>query len=414
MVKANSQTVIMHSLNKINWMESFSSPSNLFLIVLFFGVFASVSYAQKPGYIDEFGDTIDLIQDRIPLCEFCLDECYQFVMIPFDIDTNRFILYPDRIKWLNKNGTPETSSERDPFVCYHETFTRDTVYTGMQVYDKLFNKFNWHGVGHANVHVVKCPPIASFEPERRIICAGESLDYYDLSRRAPDEWFWNFEGGTPNSWEGSDPPPIRYAEPGIYTSELLVRNDVGDDVLIESQLIEVLPGPDQVTDANQVITIAFGDTIQLHACSIGENYQWSPAEGLSCTDCPNPILEVNHTSEYQVVVGLDGLVCEDTCSFALTVLPVEERLWFPNVFTPNGDGINDIFEGYGAHIELKELKIYDRWGSIVFSSISPNAGWDGTRNGIELQPATYIYSAVFEGRYSGETKNIAGEVLLRR
>lgn len=73
------------------------------------------------------------------------------------------------------------------------------------------------------------------------------------------------------------------------------------------------------------------------------------------------------------------------------VKQVESILWLPNSFTPNGDGLNDYFRPEGTQMKEYALRIYTRYGDLVFSTEDQNLGWDGTFNGKEMPPVTYIY-----------------------
>jgi len=72
-------------------------------------------------------------------------------------------------------------------------------------------------------------------------------------------------------------------------------------------------------------------------------------------------------------------------------------LFIPNAFTPNGDGLNDIFEaGYGDHITKFKLVIYDRWGQKIFMSPDIRKGWNGYYLG-KLQPSgTYTWTIIYD------------------
>lgn len=73
----------------------------------------------------------------------------------------------------------------------------------------------------------------------------------------------------------------------------------------------------------------------------------------------------------------------------------EEHVFIPNLFTPNGDGNNDFFVVYGEGFESLELKIYNRWGVLVFYSRDveeiTTTGWDGTYNGTPQTAGTYLW-----------------------
>jgi gliding motility-associated-like protein len=76
------------------------------------------------------------------------------------------------------------------------------------------------------------------------------------------------------------------------------------------------------------------------------------------------------------------------------------QVYIPNVFTPNGDGINDLFTLYGnKNVEqVLELRIFDRWGNLIFvnNHFPPdevNYGWDGSFRNLKMNPAVYVYWA---------------------
>lgn len=71
--------------------------------------------------------------------------------------------------------------------------------------------------------------------------------------------------------------------------------------------------------------------------------------------------------------------------------------YVPNAFSPNDDGINDGFSIYGDHIEISELKVFDRWGGLIWQSHSANTIWDGRAHGEVLGIGTYYWIAKLEG-----------------
>jgi gliding motility-associated-like protein len=73
------------------------------------------------------------------------------------------------------------------------------------------------------------------------------------------------------------------------------------------------------------------------------------------------------------------------------VKQVESVLWLPNSFTPNGDGLNDFFKAEGTQMKEFMLQIYTRYGDLIYTTENQNLGWDGTFNGKDMPPVTYIY-----------------------
>jgi gliding motility-associated-like protein len=66
-------------------------------------------------------------------------------------------------------------------------------------------------------------------------------------------------------------------------------------------------------------------------------------------------------------------------------------LFIPNAFSPNGDGVNDVFYVYGSGFKEFYLAIFNRWGQLVFEAEDPRSGWNGTLNGKEMEQAVYVY-----------------------
>ena len=82
--------------------------------------------------------------------------------------------------------------------------------------------------------------------------------------------------------------------------------------------------------------------------------------------------------------------CADSISKQLLI---ENNLiyYFPSSFTPDGDGLNDVFNVSGQGIIDFQMEIYNRWGQMVFKSFSINQKWDGTFRGKDLPTGTYVY-----------------------
>ena len=91
-----------------------------------------------------------------------------------------------------------------------------------------------------------------------------------------------------------------------------------------------------------------------------------------------------------------------------------EKITIPNVFTPNADGKNDLFEIDYSGVTDFNLTIYNRWGQIVFETQNPNVYWDGqTPAGLNAPEGTYYY--ILKGSFeSGSLINTEGYVTLLR
>ncbi|MBK8565448.1 MAG: gliding motility-associated C-terminal domain-containing protein [Saprospiraceae bacterium] len=133
-----------------------------------------------------------------------------------------------------------------------------------------------------------------------------------------------------------------------------------------------------------------------------DTFLWTPAEGLSCFDCKNPrVLAIEPATYTLTIVDVNG------CSAMAQVfvdIDNNRNVYIPNVFSPNGDGINDkfqVFTGLGV-LRINAFRVYDRWGELMFEEqdIVPSndgtVGWDGEFRGQRMRPAMFVYAIEVE------------------
>ena len=123
------------------------------------------------------------------------------------------------------------------------------------------------------------------------------------------------------------------------------------------------------------------------------NYQWIPTTGLSEPNAPETNAIPLETTTYTITVT-DEYGCSLSKEVTIEVLPLEcdEPLVFvPNTFTPNGDGKNDVLYVRSSILKEFTLRIYNRWGELIFESNSLDKGWDGTFRGMNCEQGVYDY-----------------------
>jgi gliding motility-associated-like protein len=141
-------------------------------------------------------------------------------------------------------------------------------------------------------------------------------------------------------------------------------------------------------------TILQGESVGLTASVTppvpGVTYTWLPATGLSCDDCPNPTATPSVTTIYTVeATSPDG--CTGTASATIFVELICGEYFMPTIFSPNEDLNNDELCLLGSCITELSLKIYDRWGELVFETTDQSECWDGTFKGKPMNAASYVY-----------------------
>ncbi len=162
-------------------------------------------------------------------------------------------------------------------------------------------------------------------------------------------------------------------------------------------------------------TIIIGEQVNLWSNSDqnGITYQWSPATGLSCTQCPNPIAQPLQSTTYTLLIT-DSMHCFQITGTVHIEVKEEYSIDVPTAFTPNGDGNNDVVyvRGWGIK-QLLEFKIFNRWGECVFQTDDIHQGWDGTFKGMKQDMDTYAYTAKIM-IYNGKTLSKNGLINLLR
>ncbi|MCC6838699.1 MAG: choice-of-anchor L domain-containing protein [Flavobacteriales bacterium] len=134
--------------------------------------------------------------------------------------------------------------------------------------------------------------------------------------------------------------------------------------------------------------------------------------GLYSTEV-NPVITYPGPGTFPVQLAIvDTLGCVDTLVKFIRVAP-EFNLYLPNAFSPDGDGINEVFAVQGTGILKFKLQIFDRWGRPVFETEDPAQGWDGTIDGQRPVPGIYPYLFRFLGP-AGQTADRYGSVMLVR
>ncbi|HMQ47336.1 MAG TPA: gliding motility-associated C-terminal domain-containing protein [Saprospiraceae bacterium] len=213
-----------------------------------------------------------------------------------------------------------------------------------------------------------------------------------------------------------DDPVLSGLTAGNYVVTVLDAN--GCTETIEATVTE--PPPLIVDASANPPQFDLGFSTQLLAIPslVPVTYSWSPIDSLSCTDCPNPTANPVNTTSYTITItDENGCIATDV----VEVRVIKNRpVYIPNAFSPNDDGRNDGFTVYAgpAVRQIRELKIFNRWGGLVFenNNFPPNdplLGWDGTFKGQDAQISVYAYYALVEF-IDGENLIFEGDVTVVR
>ena len=176
----------------------------------------------------------------------------------------------------------------------------------------------------------------------------------------------------------------------ILTDSVSCFSDTTTIDIIVKSLPQVNAGPDRILPYNSMFSISPSYSSNV------VSYSWTPAGILSCLTCPIPSGVALKSVQYNIKVTSDsGCVTKD--DITIFVECKYANILMPSAFTPNRDGLNDIYYPMTRGIKtVKRFAIYNRYGQQVFEAknFSPNDksfGWNGKLNGIDQSSDTYVY-----------------------
>jgi len=239
------------------------------------------------------------------------------------------------------------------------------------------------------VNVIKKPlnvnptPVPNFSVTKQNGCEGDMcvgmINNSTITGGSMGSWQWNFGDGYA-SYQNS---PIHcFNHAGNFTVTLTAVSDSGCSAkyTLPGALV-VFPRPQAGFDFTNNNLDELDAATGVVSTAVGANgYVYFISDGTVINNQPNFQHAFSNESpqQYTVVqVVTNSHGCKDTLIKSIDVKP-GFTFYIPNAFSPNGDGMNDIFKGTGIGVKEFSLMIYDRWGNLVFISDDLERGWDGT------------------------------------
>jgi gliding motility-associated-like protein len=215
------------------------------------------------------------------------------------------------------------------------------------------------------------PPVVNLGADT-VLCAGQLLA---LSAGGPGSTCQWSTGSTANS--------VMVGTTGQYS--VSVSN--GYCATEDSILVLFNPAPEPMPK-HQLFTCLDEDPhyVEVDAGNPGSTYLWGDGQ-------TTRTVRANAYGWWNVTIT-NVFGCSLTDS-ALVNSFCRPTFFLPNAFTPNGDGVNDVWLPVGNNIGFYEMYVFDRWGGVVFHSTDPNTGWDGKLNGQDAPNDAYAYRVTF-------------------
>jgi gliding motility-associated-like protein len=241
---------------------------------------------------------------------------------------------------------------------------------------------------------INIPPQANFTSAHGA-CLKVPVSFRDSSRLAKGKivkWFWNFGDGTISRAKDTLKP---YTILGAFDVGHTVISDSGcSNTLVKAGWLKTSPIPKadfSIRPDNKALLLNNNFSfVNLSKDAFSPLWQFGDGES---SQLNNPSHRYADTGTYVVSLTVSGSnACPDTKQETLKVLP-DFAFYICNSFTPNGDGINDTFNGKGVGIVVYKMELFDRWGNKIFETDSLQKSWDGRAAGGKdiAQMDIYIY-----------------------
>lgn len=240
------------------------------------------------------------------------------------------------------------------------------------------------------------------------ICGNVSVGLYTTSNG--DNFSWTILSGPGTVSNTTDLSPV--TSPTATTVYVITARKGTQCVLTDTAKIIVTTPP--VVNAGNGAVISRGQDAQLNgAVTNAANFAWTPTTYLNNATTLSPIAVMPQQTIVYTLTATNTEGCSTSDTVTVTVLPFCVKV--KNAFTPNGDGVNDMWMVYDQYDCLTNVKVqvFNRYGSRVYQSPNYRNQWDGTYNGQPLPDATYYYVIDFV-MVNGVTYQVRGDVTILR
>lgn len=274
----------------------------------------------------------------------------------------------------------------------------------------------------ATVNVTVNPmPVAALLGDSLAGCVTHCVNFSDQSSVSTGTiagWAWDFGDSQTST---SQNPSHCYTAAGVYTVSLMVTTNAGCVTTFTiNSYVDVFGIPNAAFIASPQPTTELNPTIYFTDMSSGAtSWSWSFGDmtPASTSNLQHPSFEYPTAGCFDVVLEVESINgCIDTTDQEICIDP-DVAIYVPNTFTPNDDGINDLFfaQGIGIDPENFEMWIFDRWGNLIFYTDDLNEGWDGKVQGNPnlCQVDTYVWKIKCIDML-GKKHNLVGHINLIR
>ena len=318
---------------------------------------------------------------------------------PYQI-ANVFVNHYDSIRWTSSSpsGVYDTNNIQYPIYTDTAINVYDTVHQFL--YLTAFGKADCENA-YDTIALVYMPiPTISLSPDMLAICRDSIIT---ITAEGAQDYLWKPIFDQTDIVEGN---PVDYS-PVVTTDYYVIGTDSRGCIDSLDFSIDVYPTP----------FVDLGDSVFLYSCEPvqldagggdgSEYYIWN--NGYRTRS-----ITVYETGNYSVIVGNPGCEVSDTGYISLC----NGRIFMPNAFTPNQDGLNETFKPITSDPSVEyHMMIFDRWGKMIFETYDIHEGWDGNIDGEACPAGNYVWRIDYQGQGSnspGKKGSDVGTVMVVR
>jgi gliding motility-associated-like protein len=296
-------------------------------------------------------------------------------------------------------ATPSTSND---------AIVSGVTYNAVGIYTVTLNASNANCVMQPVTHTVEifAEPLADFITDDLEACAPLITDLDNLSSNLTDNFLWQISDGTISSVVE---PVFTLNTPGTYDVILTATTINGcSSVLKKDKYLTVYANPvSSFTTQPSIASIETPIIFFQNSSQYADIYSWDFGDS-SGVQTENASHIYAATGIYEItLIARNSFGCIDT---SRGTIEINEGLSFyiPNAFTPDGDGINDYFQGYGINFKEYEMAIFNRWGDKIYETKEYFKPWDGKVKSV-VQNDVYVYKILVKDKMD-ELHNYVGSV----
>ena len=237
-----------------------------------------------------------------------------------------------------------------------------------------------------------------FLADRNQVCEGETVNFTSIDPECSpvpyniESFEWDFGDGTSSNEVN---PEHAFLTAGTYPVKLTVTDQQGcQDSSFSVVTVHAYPLVDLGTDT----LLPYGGSLSLDAGNTGAVYAWST--GASSQSIV--LQDLKEDTLVFVTVNRHGCTGRDEIMIRVEPPPVS-RIYVPNAFTPDGDGLNDDFGPVLVNVGSARLMIFDRWGKMLFQTSEVGSRWKGKCGPIPCPDGVYVWKLVYDARLEDET-----------